>query len=172
MYADPANGGSVVDYSNVRVRPIADEALVIRPADVETPPVPTMTFTTDGPARYRVHVRGRAAPFVLALADSFSHDWRVRGLPLGTPVRQVEIDGYRNGWSIDARGDLDLTIEYTPARVGRDAMHVSQIVGLVLFVSLARSLVRRRRRRRSRSRPGPRRVSLDEADLTLYAPST
>jgi hypothetical protein len=171
LYADATDGGTIVDYRDVRLRPIADDALVLRPATVATSPVPAITWTVDGPARYRVHVRDARAPFVLALADAFSRDWHVRGLLFGTPVHQVEIDGYRNGWLIDARGDLDLTIEYAPARVGRDAMHVSQLAGLALLGSLGLSF-RRWRRRRPRPGAGPRRVSLQQADLPLHLPST
>jgi len=171
LYADATGGGTVVDYRDVRIRPIADDALVLRPAHVDTPPVPVITWSSDGPARYRVHVRDARAPFVLALADSFSRDWRVHGLPFGTPVQQVEIDGYRNGWLIDGRGNLDVTLEYAPARLGRDAMHVSQVGALALLASFAWTLRRRPRRRGPAPGSGPRRVSLQEADLSLATPS-
>ena len=179
-----------MDYANVRVRPIADDALVLRPEHIDPLPVPAMTWSVDGPARYHVHVRGVRRPFVLALADAFSPAWRVRGLPSGASARQVEIDGYRNGWTIDAHGDLDLTIEYAPARYGRDAMLVSEIAALLFALSFLVTWHRRRRGRwpgvalwarltgreppidLSRLPAGARRVSLDEADLAFRARNT
>jgi hypothetical protein len=71
-------------------------------------------------------------------------------VPAGT-VGHVKIDGYRNGWTIDARGELDLVLEYRPARVGRTAMTVSEAAGGLAFVVLLVGLRRRLRLRRSRT---------------------
>jgi arabinofuranan 3-O-arabinosyltransferase len=169
LYADASSDETTINYANVDMRVITDESLVLRPASMTVPSAPAVTWHRDGPARYRVNVQDARGPFVLALADAFSRDWRVRGLPAHTEADQVEIDGYRNGWVIDARGDLALTIEYAPARYGRDAMHVSQLALVALLVSLplGPTVVRRRRRwlarRAQLRREGPRRIALPDA---------
>ena len=85
---------------------------------------------------------------MLALSDSWSSDWVVKGLPEGARIEPLLIDGYRNGWAIDARGDLDLTVEYRPARWGRVALAVSAGTAAGTAVSCLWFGVRRRRERR------------------------
>jgi hypothetical protein len=81
----------------------------------------------------------------------------VKGLPKGATAQHVELDGYRNGWEINGTGDLNLTLEYAPAKLGRDASYVSQLCGYVLVVSLLLPLgSRRRRARRGRSAQAPK----------------
>jgi arabinofuranan 3-O-arabinosyltransferase len=155
VYADAVDGPTTIDYAAVHFQPIADDALVLMPAHVAAPAVPQMTWQSDGPARYHVHVQDARGPFLLALADAFSTNWRVGGLPVGTHARQVEIDGYRNGWAIDARGDLNLTIEYAPARYGRAALRVSQLAAIAFAASFLVGWWWRRRRKRRAGRRDP-----------------
>ena len=90
---------------------------MLRPTTIATGSVPEITWHRSGTARYQVQVHDAQGPFVLALGDAYSRDWHVHGLPAGAKAVPIEIDGYRNGWAIDARGDMKLTVEYTPARV-------------------------------------------------------
>lgn len=49
---------------------------------------------------------------------------------LAPTIDHLRIDGYRNGWAVDARGDLDLLIEYVPARAGQLAIRVSLLAAV------------------------------------------
>jgi hypothetical protein len=170
LYADAGSSGAAIEYRQIRLRVIADESLIVRQASVAHAEPPKLTWHEDGPDRFRMHVADAHGPFVLALTDAFSHDWHVHGLPAGASVHQIELDGYRNGWVIDAHGNLDLTVEYAPARFGRDARHISEIALVLLvltaFTPVARRLRRWRRHERRRSiRTGPRRVRLPDTGL-------
>jgi hypothetical protein len=63
-------------------------------------------------------------------------------------IEHARIDGYRNGWAIDAVGDLDLLVEYVPSRAGQRAIRVSlaTAVAVALLVATQQGLRRRRRR--------------------------
>ena len=152
LYADAARNGTTITYSGIRLRLITDESLVLRPTTIATGSVPEITWHRSGSARYHVQVHDAQGPFVLALGDAYSRDWHVHGLPAGAKAVPIEIDGYRNGWAIDARGDMKLTVEYTPARVGHAAMRVSQLGLLALLGSVAVPGLRRFRRRRADER--------------------
>jgi hypothetical protein len=171
LYADAARNGTTIAYSGIRLRLITDESLVLRPTTVATGSVPEITWHRAGTARYQVQVHDAQGPFVLALADAYSPDWHVHGLPRGAKAVPIEIDGYRKGWAINARGDMKLTVEYTPARVGHAAMRVSELGLLALLGSVAIPGMRRVRRRRADERvrrthrTGPRRVQVPDAWL-------
>jgi arabinofuranan 3-O-arabinosyltransferase len=170
LYADAGSGGATIEYRHVRLRLIADESLILRQANVAAARAPKLTWHEDGPDRYRVHVENARAPFVLTLTDAFSRDWHVNGLPAGATAKHIEVDGYRNGWVVNAQGDLDLTVAYGPARYGRDARNISEIALVLLLVTafapVARFLRRWRRQARQRAiRTGPRRVVLPDAGL-------
>ena len=134
VYADGFSKGTTTEYRNVSVAPFVDEFLALRQGGVVGPAVPVMTFTKVSPARYRVKVANATKPFVLTLSDSWSEKWTVTGLPAAAVVDHLRIDGYRNGWAIDAKGDLDILIEYLPARAGQLAIDVSLLAALVALV--------------------------------------
>jgi hypothetical protein len=146
MYGDTTAGRTELAYTNVALNPMADESVTVVATGKSSFKLPDFTWVQENPASYNVAVGAVSNPFVLALSDSWSPDWKVRGLPKGSTVTQLRIDGYRNGWLIDAKGDLDLTVEYTPARWGRFAIFVSvsaaSIAALFTFVVM----IRRRRR--------------------------
>ena len=132
----------------MQIRAIAEETLVLLPEQATAGAVPAIDWHRDGPARYRVEVTGATEPFVLALADAWSADWQVQGLPAGATARQLKIDGYRNGWVISGVTDAHLTLTYAPARYGRDAMHVSQVTAALLVGTCFVGSLRRRRPRK------------------------
>ncbi len=156
LYADADEGAARIDYRSLALRPVTDEAVVLLPADLASAPVPRLRWSQDNPARYRVHVEGSDAPFVLALTEASSPGWRVRGLSAGAQARPLEVDGYRSGWVIEAPRDQDLVIEYAPARRARAALRVSQAAAVLFVLTLpATPLARRftgRRSRRGRGR--------------------
>jgi arabinofuranan 3-O-arabinosyltransferase len=147
IYADTTAGRSELAYTDVALTPIADESVTVVATGKSSFELPEFSWTQHGPARYKVNVQDSSHPFVLALSDSWSPEWRVRGLPKDSTVTQMRIDGYRNGWLIDARGDLDLSVEYAPARWGRLAIYASAIAaGVGAIIALATTIRRQRRR--------------------------
>ncbi|MCZ7527335.1 MAG: hypothetical protein M5U14_13715 [Acidimicrobiia bacterium] len=149
VYADGVPGGSVVDYRDPSVRPVADEAVVGYTTTGTAGSTPTVTWAAEGPARYRVRVEGATGTFVLALSEAWSSGWQLTGLPEGARARHLLLDGYRNGWSVDAPGDHELVLEYRPARLGRAAIRVSQLTAAAVLAVVAFAWARRRVRRRS-----------------------
>lgn len=79
---------------------------------------PAMSFHEISPARYHVKILGATAPFVVALSDSWSADWRITGAPAGTLIDHLRIDGYRNGWAVDARDDPGFVDRVRPGASG------------------------------------------------------
>jgi arabinofuranan 3-O-arabinosyltransferase len=170
LYADAGSHGAAIEYRQIHLRIIADESLIVRQASTAHAQPPKLTWQANGSDRFRIHVANARGPFVLALTDAFSKDWHVHGLPAGASAHQIELDGYRNGWVIDARGNLDLTVDYGPARFGRDARHISEVALVLLvltaFTPIGRGLWRWRRGTRRRTiRTGPRRVRLPDSGL-------
>jgi arabinofuranan 3-O-arabinosyltransferase len=145
LYADGTYAGTAVEYRQVSIAPYIDEFIALLSAGTKSRVAPAMTFHKISPARYRVRVDGATAPFVLALSDSWSADWKVSGAAAGTKIDHLRIDGYRNGWAIDARGDLDLLVEYVPARAGQLAISVSLATSILVILGLIGVQFARRR---------------------------
>jgi len=57
-----------------------------------------------------VDIHDASGPFVLTLAEPWSSSWHLEGLPDGAAAVHVTVDGYRNGWLVDANGDLSLRL--------------------------------------------------------------
>jgi hypothetical protein len=172
LYADAADHPTTIDYRNVTVLPVVDDALVLTSQHGAPQPAPPATWHEEDPAHYRVGVRDVTRPFVLTFSEAYAAGWKLHGLPNGARAIHVELDGYRNGWAIDAHGDLDLTLEYAPARLGHAAMRVSVATAVFLLASVLFAPAARRGRRRwirwraARSRErdalGSRRVRLPD----------
>lgn len=145
LYADGSpRTGTRTEYRNITIRPFVDEYLALLSAGTVGRSAPPMTFKQISPARYRVRVSEVIAPFVLALSDSWSKDWRVSGAPKDAKIDHLLIDGYRNGWALDAHGDLNLLLEYVPARAGQLAIRLS-VLAVLLTAAIAVIEIRRRR---------------------------
>jgi arabinofuranan 3-O-arabinosyltransferase len=172
LYADAIAAPTTIDYRNLSFRAVADDVLVVVPSrDTALPSPPTVEWHRVDPAHYRVSVDGARSRFVLAFNEAYADGWRLEGLPDGARAEHIELDGYRNGWIIDARGDLDLMLRYTPARYVQMAARFSQATAVLLvgsFVSapFVRSIRRRYRHRsqvaRARDTQGSRRVPLPD----------
>jgi hypothetical protein len=168
LYADATKKATTIDYRNVHFRPVTDESLVLWPTASPTAVAPTITSTRDG-STYHVHVRGANGPFLLALSEAYSSSFHLAGVPDGSSAEHVMIDGYRNGWALDAHGDFELTISYGPARLAKMArlISIATLLFVLALIPSAPFVVRTRRQlvaRRARARqPGPRRIALPES---------
>jgi arabinofuranan 3-O-arabinosyltransferase len=180
LYADGTAAGTRIDYRDVDIRPVSAQGVVLMPLSARMSEPPRATTTQVSPAEYRVRLEGADGPFVVALSESYAGGWRLRGLPEGARARHVELDGYRNGWLVDATGDLDLTLEYAPAARARVAMGVSTVAGIALALAFVGVPFARRWRRRSiealrrecAARPGGRSVPIDVLVGSTPAPGT
>jgi hypothetical protein len=141
----------------------------LQPVPVSGVPLPKITYDKVSSDHYRVKASGAHGPFLLALNEAFAKGWHLSGLPHNANAQHVEIDGYRNGWAIDARGNLELNLVYAPARAGHAARLVSQLTLLALGLSVLATpeMARRRKRfmarRAQAGRPGPRRIVLPDS---------
>jgi arabinofuranan 3-O-arabinosyltransferase len=135
VYADGSSRGTLTQYRSFRITPRVEEFVTMTTTNPKRPTVPVTTYKALNPAHYRVHVADVRAPFVLALSESWSPDWRLVGIP-GPKAKHLKIDGYRNGWAIDATGDLDVELEYAPARTGQLAIRVSALAAALLALGL------------------------------------
>lgn len=120
---------------------------------------PSLTWNRRNPARYSITVAGMNRPVTLVLTESYDPGWRLSGLPSGAAVTHQRIDGYANGWRIDAEGTFTLVAEYRPARLARAAILISLVTALLAvglpFYHAGRITVNRTRlasRRRARTR--------------------
>jgi arabinofuranan 3-O-arabinosyltransferase len=145
LYADGTEDGTVAAYRGMAVAAASRDVVTLRTPAVGAAP-PTIEWERRSASEYRARVRGATAPFILTLADTYSDRWRLTGLP-GGDRPPVEVNGYANGWAIDATGDLDLTVRYTPDLWARRAVVVSLgalvIVAFLVAVRLIRVGVRR-----------------------------
>jgi arabinofuranan 3-O-arabinosyltransferase len=172
LYADAIAAPTTIEYRHVAFRAVADDVLVVVPSrGTALPSPPAVEWHRVDPAHYRVSVDGARGRFVLAFNEAHADGWRLEGLPGGAQAEHIELDGYRNGWIVDARGDLDLTLRYAPARYGRMAARFSQVTAVLLVGSFASApfvrSIRRRYRHRSRvalarDSEGSRRVPLPD----------
>jgi arabinofuranan 3-O-arabinosyltransferase len=172
LYADALAAPTTIEYRNLAFRAVADDVLVVVPSgDTALPSPPPVEWRRVDPAHYQVSVDGARGRFVLAFNEAYADGWRLQGLPDGARAEHIELDGYRNGWVIAARGDLDLTLRYAPARYVHMAARLSQATAVLLvgsFVSapFVRSIRRRYRHRsqvaRARETQGSRRVPLPD----------
>lgn len=158
LYADSEGRTTETQYRRIGAKPMVDEYLALVRADTSVPAPPELSWKQLSPARYRVRVSQARAPFVLALSDSWSADWRVSNAPDDAVIEHVRIDGYRNGWAVDAVGDLDLLVEYVPSRAGQRAIRVSVATGVAVVLLVATQHLLRRRRRLAAGRDDVRRM--------------
>ena len=145
VYADGAESGrTATEYRNFRVRSSVDEYVTMVSKDTVSRARPTMSFDEISPARYRVKITRATSAFVVALSDTWSADWKISGLPKGVRVDHLRIDGYRNGWAIDGRGNLEMLIEYVPARIGQRAIQLSLATAALVIAGWAVGVAIRR----------------------------
>ena len=81
---------------------------------------PELTFNKRNPTKYIVSITNAQKPYVLVLNDFFDPRWKVKirgtGQTLSEKVHFL-VNGFANGWSIDATGNYELEIYYSPQRL-------------------------------------------------------
>lgn len=115
--------------------------------------VPGIRSRGADPSRHEVTIRGASGRFVLALAETYSREWQLSGLPRAGTARHRRLDGYRNGWLIDASGDLRLHLEHAPAHAALVARRASGLAAAALVAALLVQFEVRRRRPLAAGRP-------------------
>lgn len=85
---------------------------------------PTVSFEKLNPTLYRVKVKDAQGPFFLVLSESFDQGWRAYEghvswfealwkRPIGED-RHLRANVYANGWYLDKRGDVEITLYFWP----------------------------------------------------------
>jgi hypothetical protein len=146
LYADGLGAGeTVTEYRNFSLKRIVPYALVTFEEHAQrTPRVDVLSAQRE---RIRFRVR-QAATFVLAMADATDPGWKIEGVPKGSNVRPVLVDGYRQGWQIRTTSPFVGTIRFRPARWLRWAQAASFISIAALLALVAYRLTTRYRRGR------------------------
>ena len=102
-----------------------------------TAPAPRVEVLNEGRTSYRLRVHGARAPFWLVLGQSHNQGWAASaaGRSLGPPQL---VNGYANGWYVDARGGkaIDIHLDWTPQRRVWWALALSA-AGVMLCLVLA-----------------------------------
>ncbi len=151
VYADPAVGGTTIDYADPRLALVDRDRFVSLPAAVEGAVAPALSWRTDGPADYRITMPAAPETFAIALDEAHDRRWVLEGLPEGATAAHVRLDGYRNGWLVDlpattAPTALELRIRYGPDRWVHRALVISALAGLLLAGLGVRAALRHRER--------------------------
>jgi arabinofuranan 3-O-arabinosyltransferase len=117
--------------------------------DTDPRPTPDVQMTAHGPVDATVTVEGLSSDAWLVLGQSLSSGWSARvdgGPDLGAPTL---IDGYANGWRLDAdelgSGPLTIHLEWKPQRVIWIAIWLSLIGVLACIAVIVVGALRRRR---------------------------
>jgi hypothetical protein len=111
---------------------------------------PTLQVRTAGRTGFDVRTSAPSRPFWLVLGQSHNLGWHltIDGEDAGPPQL---VDGYANGWRIDAPGaPLDLRLRWTPQRTVDIALVLSAVTALACLLVVVGSLVLEPRRRRRR----------------------
>lgn len=125
--------GSMVDRSGWR-------------SDVRAPSS-RVTVVSERPDRIELDVTGLDEAGWLVLGQSFSPGWSARSPQLGSLGPPTLIEGYANGWRLDAQsGTVRIVLTWTPQRIVWIGIAVS-VVGVLLCCGLVLGPVLRRRRR-------------------------
>jgi len=143
VYADGRAGGTAAEYGPPRLRS-ADAEIVTavvydgEPAPADATP-PGVSAETAGAGRWRVSVAtGDRAPVVVGIGEAFDEGWRLDGVPSGVEVRHVRLDGFRNGWVLEAGAQpqsfTGLDVRFGPDGLARRALAAS-LVGAVALAA-------------------------------------
>lgn len=108
---------------------------------------PTVQFEADSMTKFRVSVRQASDPYILIFNQTFDPGWTAYILSAdGMKMKElpkhdhVQVNGYANGWYIDAPGDYDIEISYRPQQL----VWVGFVISVVSWLALGRYLFFRR----------------------------
>ena len=152
LYADGVSSGTVAEYRNLAVWPVAPEVVNVTPV-VSHGATPAVRWNSSGAGAFSARVTGGPSPALIVLDESFGVGWRVGGARV---LSHTEVNGYANGWVIASGGTL--SIRYGPSAWARAAVSVSAGVAL-LAIGLA--ILRRRRNRAMLEPSAPKAGQLD-----------
>lgn len=151
VYAD-AEGGTenrlaVNEYRDATISPVVPISVSL--TSVQSSNTTRLVDARGHGDRWDIDVRARAGRFVLALPDTNHAGWTLDGLPTGASADPVVVDGFRQGWVIDAveSEPLHLTARFEPSRWVRIATWASITVLALLVLVGAGASVRRRKNR-------------------------
>ncbi len=105
---DPEKGSAVTWFDDIKVF-VVDSGIYGRLAS--RPPAPEVTFEKLTAEKYKVHVHGAKAPFLLVQSEAHDGTWVARTGD-GKIIDSQPVFNTINGYSIDITGDFELTIEY------------------------------------------------------------
>jgi hypothetical protein len=119
---------------------------------------PAVTVTSQNATTVHVSVHGATTPFLLVLGQSVNKGWMASvdgGPSLG---HSTLVDGFGNGWLVDAKtlaatghdGTFDVTMRFAPQRAVNLALLISGLTVFACVVVVAVTTVTARRRRRRR----------------------
>lgn len=98
----------------------------------------TFTWTELSPTSYEAGVGSHGA-FILGFLESYDPNWKafVNGKPISED-NHVEVNGYANGWLINATGNLTVRIDYETQILFTESVAASVVLPVLLVVFLAR----------------------------------
>lgn len=140
LYADPRDGPTPRpaenDYRDIGIVANTPVIVGIIPSEDESPA--RLIRSSGGGDRWRFAVSSDGEPFVLSLPDSRHSGWRLRGLPSGTRVEAVTVDGFRQGWLIEGSPlrAASLSAVFVPSQWTRTASW-SSAGALLLLLAIA-----------------------------------
>ena len=144
FYAGAENGQTTInEYDNIRVEKVGTRTTFAFFGDeAEFAPAPDVQFEQVNATHWTATVQPSSTPYLLSFLETFNPGWVANAN--GTPVeadRHVKIDGYANGWYVDAHAEpMTYEIIYQPQT--RFALYgwisMLAIVGSVLILVVAR----------------------------------
>ena len=141
LYADGQSAPrTVAEYRNLEVRSSPREVGHVTPI-TQLSPAPSVKWKQRGSDSFSAATSGATAPFLLVLNESYADGWKLSG---ASAQAHDPVDGYANGWYVNAPGVASIDLRYGPARVVRMAYWISGLAllgaaGLVIFRRIRRS---------------------------------
>jgi len=95
------------------------------------------------PIRYEVHVKTNG-PFILVFLENYDRTWKVYVNGILVPeINHYRVNGFANGWLINAKGKLTITIKYEPQDLLVLSLIASTILPIFLLMFLSRGEIKR-----------------------------
>ncbi len=143
--------------------PVTDGSL---PAPTAPPPGPAIELTDEGRVSYDADVDVSDSPFWLILGQSFNDGWEADAQGQGNLDAPTLVDGYANGWMLDAGDPRSVAVEWVPQKLVYAGLAISFLAALACLVLAWRG------RRRSDDGSGDERDGERDAVPDLARPGT
>ncbi|MCZ7531361.1 MAG: alpha-(1-_3)-arabinofuranosyltransferase [Acidimicrobiia bacterium] len=122
VLASDVGGGAV---------PVTDGSL---PAPTAPPPGPAIELTDEGRVSYDADVDAADSPFWLILGQSFNDGWEADAQGQGDLGAPTLVDGYANGWVMDAGGPRSVAVEWVPQKLVYAGLATSFLAALACLL--------------------------------------